>query len=884
MPRTKEELQKIVEKQFSSVTKEELNVYDNAKKLLEAFKKDTKALETAYKKTIKELDQEDKIIEASFKSDLSVLEKELKEALQKLDSQKQQAIDLCVQEIEKHQRELEAAITDHEKQVLASEKDHQKALKSLEKELQKNLDASVKNIEAINEKSGKDQASFDQKINDLKAKYEAKVETLLEKEKTKLAKLQESFNKKVESIHEQIKKEQDAHTKKVVTKKTVYEEELAEIDEKMEYDKSEFDRKHQSIKDAVDKRIQVREKHLQRAIAENDNRSAKQHKKDIAKFRKEADKDLIVLEKNYDKKKKESIDYRTKFMKEFVQDLEDLQKEFAKYKEDKQLDIDQLQFAHNNDLEQVKLDFEQDRADELNKFNSSFAQIREKQEQVLYEKDLAIAKEELQQDLLNAEYVQARDTAIEEVKLTAEEQVKAKLFLELEQHKAVKLSEKRRDETIRTLANEADLLDIEYTNKKAVLEADKQAEHHHVQDKRNNALQEEFVAYQEQLSPLYTKRVEDILAYETAEVNNRLALKMEVYESSQIELDKTYKLLEEKVDAEFTLEASFYEEQIQDIAGDKQDAFNAFVEQNEKELLELQAQIDSLTTLQDRKERKQLESTYQRKKQAFTDEKAHRERELETLVGPYQDGLADVLDRKDKAVKDIRELHQAATKDITDHLTVLKEHSAAELALAKTNLDHITSAFNQFGLQLASRREQQSSMHKSYLDQQLAIEDKRKQQAATVMERSRELLLQQLEEDKQQLQQEEQAFLAEVKSKVQTEEARVEAVKQAVEEAVAAIKAVANEAIAAGNNTLTSKKNDLDQALNQELNQINTTLQTQVADYNQVTADVKKRKQASSSLLESEQKRVKKDSDVRLKEAYTKIEAEHQTLLETMTQ
>ena len=214
----------------------------------------------------------------------------------------------------------------------------------------------------------------------------------------------EASDKQVLKFQEAISEEKDKYAKKLAQLLPIYEEELSEIDENIEAKKFEYDTKHESIRTSADQRIAVREKHLHRAMDDNDQRSVKQHKKDIEKFRKEADRDLVLLRKSHKSDEEQSAIYRKNFMKENLEKLAEIEKEHNSVLELKQKDIEDTKVTLAYNVENTNLEYEKLQAEALDAFNQAFAEVRNKQEEVMKQKEIDLDKEEDTQKKLLIEF------------------------------------------------------------------------------------------------------------------------------------------------------------------------------------------------------------------------------------------------------------------------------------------------------------------------------------------------------------------------------------------------------------------------------------------------------------------------------------------------
>jgi len=874
MAKTKEEILKILEKNYKETQVQELSVYDKVIEQHTAFTKDAKELDKERTAEFKKIDKDEKAEIERVKAQIADIEQKHQAHLADVETRKEAAQQLYTKELTESAQNEQGLLDGKQKEIDAINKSFDKALKELDKQLKLDLDASNKQILASQEKGAKDQASFEVKISDLKAKYEAKVVTLQEKQQHKLEKLLEVHAKKVESIQAAIVSEKESADKKAVLKQAVYEEELEEINEKITFEKDEFEQKFASIKDSAEKRIAVREKHLQRAISDNDQRSAKQHKKDIAKFKKEIEHDLAVLQKNYDQQSQVSAAYPIKFKKDYLEECANREREFVDFSQQKQLELDNLKIQLTFDQENTKLEYQKLLAEELDKFNNDYAQIREKQETVKSQQIQDEEQEKHTQELFQIEWDRATKTEQENHKDDLETKAKEQRVIQLHKVAEDDLAQNTLSDTLARLESEVEVAEVTLAHDKTEAKLKKQIKLHTFQDKRHQAHKNEFLAYQQQLAPLFNNRAKEILAYDELEINNRLALKLAFYNEEQKTLDKDYELLTAKVDTMYTEEATFFEAQIEDIAGSQKVELDAFVEEHEAKAVELKAKFESIDN---RKDRKVAENEYNDFTRHYKEQRAQKEQQLQQSVGVYLNALNDAKDRKEKALRDLADLYNAGTARVNRFIDQVKADAQAELDNSQKHVNETGENINQFNLSAASRNQQQTDANNLYLQTQIQTENDKIKNANSILENSRELLHENLNAEIQKLSTARQQLLDKKADEVHAQEANLEAFKNQIEAAIEAIKVDANNRVSAQNSAFAQTSSNITTALNQELGQIRTALANQVSDFNQTLSTISKNIQTAKNLLESEQKRVKKEFDDRLKQEFTRILDDLQT-------
>jgi hypothetical protein len=873
MAKTKEEITTITTKNYFDVQKQELESVDALKTHHSAFTKEAKASLKEYSDVLKTIDKDEVKQSKEFAQQEDDSNKRHQERLQTIEQNKVDAKKVLDNELQEHQKQFDKQVKDLDKAIEKIQSAHEKTLLRLEESLQSDIEKSNKNISEIEEKGVKDDDSFSKKLVDLETKYNEKIESLKTKEQEKKEKLQESTTQKIASIEERIQKEEEKHNKALTTKQALYEEELEEIDEKIAFEKSEFETKYNNIKESVEKRIAVREKHLQRALNDNDKRSAKQHKKDIAKFQKEADHDLVVLEKNYNNKEKESATYRKQFIQDYYESIATFNEEYETAKEEKKLAIELEQATLENALAKTTFDYNEKRAKELREYNDSFASVREKQETATMQRNLAIEQEKHNQVVFAIDKEKAVQTATKELEDALETKAKERRVFVLEKQKDDDIANNTYQEALVRLDTEQEVANLELQRDLTVLSHTKNIATHKFQDKRHSAIKHEFASYQQHIGPLFLNRTRDIQSYEVVEINNRLKLKLAYFEMMKADLDKDYKVLEEKVQETHDKEAVHLEAKITELSGDKTEALATFIKEGEAKLRELKSAYEAITEFKDRKDRKAKEQLYEQEAKVFHDEKARLETELQQEVGAYQALLQDVEHRREVALKDVQEAYDKSSKLLDDTIQQYQQRANDELASANNIVSETDAIFQQFNLQTASRTQQQTDAHANYLSTQVSQEEASIKAANEAFDRNKDLLNADMKQSVSNLAQERQEILATYKSNVDQEAENLDQFKAKIRSDLDGISTQISAQTETQNTTFSTIKGELQSTLNEALDSIKATLQTQIDDFEQTTQNIESERTAEQQAFDNTNKQLQKGSAERLKEVVRQIKA-----------
>ena len=178
------------------------------------------------------------------------------------------------------------------------------------------------------------------------------------------------------------------------------------------------------------------------------------------------------------------------------------------------------------DIDTTKLEYAKLVAEDLDQFNNDYAQIREKQETVKSQQVLDEEKETHAQALFQLEYDRATKTEQENHKEHLETKAKEQRVIQLEKVAEDDLAQNTLSDSLTRLESEVEVAAVTLTHDQTIENLTLQIELHTLQDKRHQTHKEEFLAYQQQVHPLFLHRAQQVLAYDELEINNRLNLKL----------------------------------------------------------------------------------------------------------------------------------------------------------------------------------------------------------------------------------------------------------------------------------------------------------------------------------------------------------------------
>ncbi len=871
MAKTKEEVQKILENNYLGVQKKEFSVYDKAKEVQKEFTTAVKALSSNLKAEEKLHSKEEKDIKTEYALLLEDIIK-ANEKLKKDVSTKRKAVEAKAKKAnEAAALKQELATKKVNEQIVVIKNENKKLVASTLATYQKDVENTKKAIVSINEKGVKDQNSFNVKISDLRSKHESKVSGLNEKEEIKIKKLTVESNKKVEKLQESIELEREKLDKKITMFNMSYEEELAEIDEKISEDKNSYDGKHEGIRSSADKRIANREKHLQRSIEDNDTRSAKQHKKDIDKFKKEATRDLNILKKLYSQEYKVAIDYRKSFVKEGIAKRAELVKEFSRLREAMQLQIDTALITLKTDIENTKFEYEKIRSEELNNYNSEYADVKEKQLEVLKNQELDVAKKE--DNLVKLRYNFEKDNNINAEKLSEklENMEKELRVIKITKLHDDYLTKDILDNANLNLDNELEVAAIKLVKDKKVNEETEEVAYHNLKHKTTSSNKEEFYNYQQLQEALYTDRAKELFEYEELEANNRYTLKVAFLESERKEVNASNKTLVKKINDVLAKERVPFDKVIEKVAGSKKVELEKYIEEQEVKVNQLKQKIDKLDSKQDKKEKRYLQDTYQKLVSNYKQERTSKEQVIINATIAYDTALKNALRRNEIALEEAEAFNDAENSRINLAIDSLNTNKDNELKDAKNRYNETITSVKDFVDKASTRNQSNTEENLAFLNLNLEHKQNLINLAIDLFEKSKETLNDTLNQSIQKLASEKQSQLDKNDAKLKTEEENLENFKNTINSKIKDIEIKTEKLIQAQNNNVSNQFGQLDQKYIGLIKEIHETLDNQNSEHKMTLQTIVKKTSNEKSHFDSENKRVQKEYEQRLKGDLQKI-------------
>jgi hypothetical protein len=864
--KSKEEMLKELEKNYYSVQKKEYQVYEQDDKLKQNFdklaksglakqKQEQKKCATCDKETItkfKKLSQELKKTFDVKKSDLEVTRKEAKTEL--------------ANQLKVNKEVVQSQKTEVKIEIELANKENEDSVASTLTQYESDVEHLKKRVVVLNEKLKKDNRSFEQKLSDIQAKHEQVVEFGQENEQTKTKKLAEASKKDTIKITEEIETNREKVNRRLEALKTVYDDELEEIDENIEAAQADFDDKYANIKTSNEQRIAVREKHLQRALDDKDNRSAKAHRKDVAKIQKEMERDLQLLKKQFDTAHEVSVDYRFNFIQDNFEKWAGIERDYITSQENKQLEINVLNAGLESRITLAKLDFEKQHVTALEAYHKQYAETKEKQFSFELETHVNLENEALERQILALRFKEDNDVNIQILKERLESLRKQQKDIELQKEESDFKAKSILDKAITTVEHDSAVakLELDYLQKQAM--EDEKIEHHTTEFTRHDAFKNELLGFETNIKDLFIVRQNEMVEYETLEVNNRFEVKEKYLHQQIAELGKDYTVMVAKAEEINKLDKVFYETKIEEATGSMQDELNEFIETETTKLEEKEAKLRSLNPKRKKKEYRAFEEEVNKFRTSFEDEKAQKQNAIDEKVEVYKNAFNHSNERLATA---LTEMESFFTKELNMLENALSDCEGSKDKLLTTlneRQEATIGNMDDYQAKVINRSETNQKHNEEYLNSQVLKHTSEKEIIKRDYEQVLESANEQYKEVHATLASKEAQMLQDIAARKEEENAALNEYKQNAQQAITQLKTEASNKVDSLQSQNKVKIDELNQKFDIDTKAVKDELADQLDQHKDHLAVIEKSVNEESSQLEQETRKLTKVSEDKIKE------------------
>lgn len=870
--KTKDELLKLLEKNYYSVQRKEYQVYDKNEKLRAEFLKKNKQGDTALKQELKDCDLDDKQAKTDFKQENLEAKKAYDVKKTDLDVTKKE-VKAKVTEALKASKEDKLVKTQEIKtQIEKAKQNYENEVAELVTDYNGEVDALNKRVAVLKEKKVKDEKSYQQLLKDLNKNKDENEGLISEKETSKLSSFDETTKQEIEKLDDEIKKVTTKINKEIALSKELYEEELEEIIEQIESDDIDYNEKVESIKNSSDQRIKVREKHYQRALDDKDSRSAKAHQKDIQKIKKERDRDLQLLEKTYTTQNEKNQTYKNKFMTEHIEKWSNMESDLLK--EVARLNLEKALYIASSDSRSTlsKYDFELEHIKVLEQYNKDYRELLEKKYSFELENDINLLNEELERQLLELRFNHDKDV------------FKRKLdFVLFELNHGLKQLDTLKEQVDTENKHEQNLVmatyDLDLELAKLIMNYQvsmnshvEQVKKHKAEHKRHESYKKDLASFESGFEVLLKQRQTEMVEYQKMEIMNSYDQKQKFLQTQLSELEKDLASALRKLEAHHLQDKKHYEKRINELVGPMLDELKLFEEEETVKIEEKEAYMRGLQGRKGRKERKKLEPELLELKQKFEYEKQQKQSEIDLKVSNYKSSLQHSEERLLSAKEQFSILYENESKALEDELDFLLQSRTDALEKLDSRLEQTLLNYQTYQEKRTARFDLHTAQNQEYLDSELfkhtSMQDRDKQNFDSESSELNGLIAQKVDEvtrEYNELEERIEADLREQESTLQIEKdhanKELDLIDVETENKVEQTRSQVNTEIDTLNAKYESSMTEIDGELKEQLDQHN--------DHRKL---VNKNIQTESTKLETLEKELKRKSDDKLNDELSKIQ------------
>ncbi len=562
MPEKNIELDKLLNKNYGEVIREEIKTKDKLKSISKEFQTSTNNLDKTLKKEIKQHTALDKDIKARFAANLKEIKANYNNHLKDIESRvkgiEKDYQDHLIDATKKFEDEInrlndlvEEIKSENEKLILEVNNKYNSDIKDSEKEKTSIIKIAEKNL-----------SSLLSALKDAQDKYEVKVVDLNEKRDRKVEKLNAAFAKKVEKLNSEVEKEQIKTAKSIGDLKEPFAEKLAVIEEKISVEKNKFTTKDSGIKSTLESKVARHEKFMNKSLRDNDTRAVKQHKKEIAVLEKKADRELKLLSREHGDRYGVLNAKKAELITKNLNKIAAYETNLINFEEERFHQIELCKATLENDIEVNSLNTRQTLEDELNKYNEYFASNEREQSELKKTEELDL---ENQEDIqVNLKNLLDKTNNINAVKLQEALAIKDKEFKlnEINKNLADVLARLSRDIELTKLTSEKDISLKELIQSQLINQKKEAIEYYNNDYNKQASVNNEYLYYQIEFTKQFKDRAESISGYENVELNNRIKLKVSFLEERLSQLAKDYELIVSKINEIYETEKTVFEAEI----------------------------------------------------------------------------------------------------------------------------------------------------------------------------------------------------------------------------------------------------------------------------------------------------------------------------------
>jgi hypothetical protein len=717
--KTKQELLKILEKNYYSVQKEEYQVYDNTEKNKSEFSKNAKAAELSQKENLKEYTKQERTIKSNQKETLQELKKAYDIKRTDIDLSKKQAKDDYNLVLKTNKEEKTQQVNLIKEEIEQSKNAFDQKMSSILTDYNNEVEESKKRVNDLKEKSKKDEKSYETLVKSLSEKHQKALSKLDTQKQAKLDALNDANRNELASFDSQITELQAKRDQQLDTLQAVYEEELSEIEEKIATEDLTFNEKYALIKDSAQQRTSVREKHLNRALEDKDSRSAKAHKRDILKIQKEMDRDLQLLQKNYDDDHKKSLNYKHSFIKENYEKWTDLKIDYLKKisKLNYEKDLKNATLDINSNLS--KLEFESKEIAELESFHKESSELLEKRYAFQLENQIHLENEALEQSLLQLRF--------DIQKQREQSQLNHTVFLHNQQLKIVELTKEQKDldaklaydSTVRTLEHDLSMAKetLEYKTNMSIEE--EQIMYHNVEHTRHDGYLEEMKYYEASIPNFLLSQQENMISYEKNECINRYNQLTSYLTEMLKELGNHHNVVVKKAKENHLVDIKYYQKRIKELSEPMLLNLNQFKEEETIKIEELEAKIRSLHPRKDRKEKKTLLPKLESMKSDFENNVSNKQKMIDEKIATYQLAMDQSIARLTSQLEQLENLYNSEKTAIENQMTLLQNEKEQTLSTLDSRLETTNEELSKYIEKRDARFSLNQEQNKVFLDSEI---------------------------------------------------------------------------------------------------------------------------------------------------------------------
>jgi len=706
---------KKLERNYGKVQKSELKYFEKKDKGLSSYDRKLKAVALTTKKETKQQSDREKQIKLETKNFIQQIQKLHKEKIKNLNVQIKDAKSKVKDDLENIEKTYKEKVTDlsEEKKTISTsyttvKRDEAKKSKTAQSSFTAKEKRTVKRFEGMKQK---EQVA----IKERKKLAEDTIKTLQTERDELVKEISDTSQSEINSAYEVIAFRRAQVDETLEQAQLKHNESIEGIDTEENGATSKHNINIQKNEQSLEEKVNRRNKFLQKADLEGDFKNVKLQKREIKQLEQASERELKQFKIDYDKLIKEIELKRTVEERRYLEEVAEIERGFAQFKQEQLWRIELVSIESAEEITNIKLETEKKLYAETHILQQIDIDFEVELARLEREKQIAIneIKDMAEKDLIA--YERARDQ--KEVAFDMHTALNEKESKNAQYNKEIEKN---------NLQSKLEIQEVEFEIEQQLLEEElqfkssKQLEEEYIGLHKNDfekqtTIRDEHVSTIKELSEVRLQRAQDQLEFEELEIENRMRLKLEFLDEQKSILQKEYKLLLERIEANQKQEESFYKAAIKQIEKQEKDILKKTVAQEQKEIKKLEQSLAEIETEGGETDSSAISSRLQELIDVVSVEMENTQKIIRTKVVVVEEKLSIIQSRQQLEKDDAQVLYNREIRNLDYGIELLEQNKQSELLEAKARCEKTTELYKGLEQDIASKIALKKEEHIQFL-------------------------------------------------------------------------------------------------------------------------------------------------------------------------